>query len=117
MRDSPGQRGGAAAIGATLGAEARGRDGSRLPTPATRLVLGGQVVSEGLLGKINERLDAEHHGAERQETMEEHTETEVREEMKKRRWDEVELAQCANGDAQNVAMIMRLRAETAVSMK
>jgi hypothetical protein len=37
--------------------------------------------------------------------------------MKRRRWDEAELAQRAKGDAQKVAIAVRLRAESAVTVQ
>jgi REP element-mobilizing transposase RayT len=41
----------------------------------------------------------------------------VAEEMKRRRWTEDELGRRAKGDAVKVAMALRLRAETAVTVK
>jgi len=37
--------------------------------------------------------------------------------IKRRRWDEAELAQRAKGNAQKVAIAVRLRAETAVTVQ
>ena len=41
----------------------------------------------------------------------------VADELKRRRWDEAELGRRAKGDAQKLAMAVRLRAETAVTVK
>ncbi len=53
---------------------------------------------------------------ERQEAMIVRAERLVTEELKRRRWDEAELARRAKGDAPKVAIAMRLRAETAVTV-
>lgn len=66
---------------------------------------------------MKERLGAEHYGAERQETTEAHAEAVVVEEMKRRRWDEGELERRAKGDAHKVALAIRLRTETAVTVR
>jgi hypothetical protein len=78
--------------------------------------LGSKSFRKELLGQMKERMGAEHYGAERQETMAEHAEAVVVEEMKRRRWDEGELERRAKGDTQKVAMAVRLRAETAVTV-
>jgi len=65
---------------------------------------------------MKDRMGAEHYGVERQETMAAHAERIVVKEMKRRRWDEAELAQRAKGDAQKVAIAVRLRAESAVTV-
>ena len=62
-------------------------------------------------------MGAEHYGSERQETMEARAEAIVAEELKRRRWKEEELERRAKGDAHKVAMAVRLRAETAVTVK
>jgi len=79
--------------------------------------LGTEAFRKELLGQMKERLGAEHYGAERQETVEEHAETIVVAEMKRRRWDEVGLARRSKGDQQKLAIAVRLRAETAVTVK
>jgi hypothetical protein len=49
--------------------------------------------------------------------MEEHAQAVVLEELKRRHWEEGELERRAKGDAQKVAIAVRLRAETAVTVK
>ena len=49
--------------------------------------------------------------------VEAHAEGMVAEELKRRRWDEGELGRRAKGDPQKVAIAVRLRAETAVTVK
>jgi len=66
---------------------------------------------------MKERLGAEHCGAERQETMAEHAEAVVAQEMKRRQWNEAELGRRAKGDAQKVTIAVRLRAETTMTVK
>jgi len=79
--------------------------------------LGAESFRKGLLGQMKERMGAEHYGSERQETVEAHAEGIVAEELKRRRWGEEELGRRAKGDAGKVAMAVRLRAETAVTVK
>jgi hypothetical protein len=79
--------------------------------------LGRDSFRKELLGRMKERMGAEHYGAERQETMEAHAEGIVAAELKRRRWGEAELAGRAKGDAQKVALAKRLRAETTVTVK
>jgi hypothetical protein len=49
--------------------------------------------------------------------VEEHAEGMVMKELKRRRWNEQELRRRAKGDAQKVALAVRLRAETAVTVR
>ena len=79
--------------------------------------LGAETFRKELLGQMKQRMGAEHYGAEREETVEAHAEGIVVEEMKRRRWREDELGQRAKGEAGKVAMAMRLRGETAVTVK
>ena len=79
--------------------------------------LGRETFRKELLGQMQERMGAEHYGAERPESMEDHAEGSVREELKRRRWGETDLERRAKGDAQKVATAKRLRAETAVTVK
>jgi hypothetical protein len=79
--------------------------------------LGTESFRKELLGQMKERMGAEHYGAERQETMEAHAEAVVVEELKRRRWDEGELDRRAKGDAHKVALAVRLRAKTAVTVR
>jgi REP element-mobilizing transposase RayT len=78
---------------------------------------GEPALKKELLGQMQERLGAEHYGAARQETVEDHAEAVVVEEMKRKRWTEEDLARRPKGDAQKVALAERLRAETAVTVK
>ena len=79
--------------------------------------LGDDSFRKELLDQMNEGLGAEHYGAERSETVEAHAEGIVLEEFKRRRWKESELERRAKGDAEKLAVAMRLRKETAVTMK
>ena len=78
---------------------------------------GAASFRKELLGQMQERLGAEHYGAERQETMEEHAEGIIVEELKHRRWGERELRQHSKGDAVKVALAVRLRAETDMTVR
>lgn len=79
--------------------------------------LGSKAFRKELLGQMKEQLGAEHYGAERQETVEEHAQGVVAAELKRRHWDESELERRAKGDTGKVAMAARLRAETEVTVK
>ncbi len=79
--------------------------------------LGSESFRKELLGQMKERLGAEHYGAERAETMAEHAEAVVAKELRRRKWGEAELGRRAKGDAQKVAMAVRLRAETTMTVK
>jgi putative transposase len=79
--------------------------------------LGTESFRKELLGQMTERMGAEHYGAERQETAEAQAEGIVAEELKRRRWDKSELGRRTKGDARKVAIAVRLRAETAMTVK
>lgn len=79
--------------------------------------LGDKGFRKELLARMKERMGVEHYGSERQESVEAHAEGIVTEELKRRRWDEKELGRRVKGDGQKVAIAMRLRAETAVTVK
>lgn len=79
--------------------------------------LGTETFRKELLGQMKKRLGAEHYGGERQETTEEHAEGLVAAELRRRHWDEGDLERRAKGDAGKVAMAVRLRAESAVTVK
>jgi putative transposase len=79
--------------------------------------LGAESFRKELLGQMQERMGTEHYGAERQETIEEHAEAMVVAELKRRRWAEAELGRRAKGDAGKVAIAVRLRVESAVTVK
>jgi putative transposase len=79
--------------------------------------LGPETFRKELLGQMKGRVGAEHYGAERQESMAEHAEGIVQEELKRRRWQESELGRRSKGDAGKVAVAARLRAESAVTVR
>ena len=70
-----------------------------------------------LLEQMTGRLGAEHYGAERAETDVEKAERIIREELKRRRWKENDLAKRAKGDPVKVRLAGRLREETMVTVK
>src|SRR5438034_1161936 len=78
---------------------------------------GAETFRKELLGQMKKQMGAEHYGAEREETVEVQAEGIVVEEMKRRRWGEKELGRRAKGDSGKVAMAVRLRAETTVTVK
>jgi REP element-mobilizing transposase RayT len=79
--------------------------------------LGEETFRKELLAQMSERIGAEHYGAERLETVEAKAERIVREELKRRRWQETDLAKRAKGDLGKVQIAGRLRAETLVTVK
>jgi putative transposase len=78
---------------------------------------GTESFRQELLDQMKERMGAEHYGMERRETMEARAEAIVAEELKRRRWGEEELRRRAKGHAHKLALAMRLRAETTVTVK
>ena len=66
---------------------------------------------------MTRKIGAEHYGEERSETDMEKAERIVREEMKRRRWREADLAKRAKGDPGKVKIAGRLREETLVTVK
>lgn len=79
--------------------------------------LGDDAFRKELLGQMQERLGAEHYGAERQETAEVRAERIVAGELKRRRWGLGELERQAKGDAVKVAIAERLRVETTMTVQ
>ena len=79
--------------------------------------LGDKAFRKELLEQMKERVGSEHYGEERAETAEAQAEAIVREELKRRRWREEDLGRRAKGDAGKVALAMRLRAETVMTVK
>ena len=74
--------------------------------------LGEKEFKEELLSQMDERMGAEHYGAERSESDEAKAERIIREELKKRRWRESDLERRLKGDREKVRIAQRLRAET-----
>jgi putative transposase len=78
---------------------------------------GGEIFREELLGRMEQRLGQEHYGKERGETAEARAEALVRAELKRLKWKEAELSRRAKGDAGKVALAIRLRQETVMTVK
>ena len=78
---------------------------------------GEEAFRRELLAQMTGRIGAEHYGAERLETAEAKAEQIVREELKRRRWQETDLVKRAKGDLGKVRIAGRLRAETLVTVK
>ena len=70
-----------------------------------------------LVARMNEPIGTEHYGEERQETVEAHAEGIVAEELKRRGWSDEELGRRAKGDVQKVSIAVRVRGETAMTVK
>ncbi|HRZ35663.1 MAG TPA: transposase [Candidatus Paceibacterota bacterium] len=78
---------------------------------------GARSFRKELLGQMKDRRGPEHYGSERHETAEALAEEIVARELKRRRWTEAELERRAKGDAGKVAIAVRLRAETVMTVK
>ena len=78
---------------------------------------GEKALKKELLGQMKGRMGTEHYGEERQETAEAQAEGMVREELKRRHWREEDLGRRAKGDAVKVALAVRLREETVMTVK
>ncbi len=79
--------------------------------------LGDAAFKEELLSQMDRQMGAGHHGEERTEKDEIKAERIIREELKKRRWQEADLEARLKGDAEKVRMALRLRAETVRSVE
>ena len=73
-------------------------------------------MKQELLAQASERVGAQHYGAERQESGEAKAERLVREELKKLRWTEADLAERRKGDPGKVRIARRLRQETTMTL-
>ena len=78
---------------------------------------GEKALKKELLGQMKGRMGGEHYGRERRETAEAQAEGIVRSELKRRHWREEELGRRAKGDAKKVALAVRLRADTEMTVK
>jgi len=79
--------------------------------------LGDDAFRKELLGQMNGRVGTEHYGEERRESAEEQAERIVREELRRLRWAEEDLGRVAKGDAAKVALALRLRSETVMTVQ
>ena len=79
--------------------------------------LGGKAFRKELLEQMAERRGEWHYGAELQESAEARAEGLIAAELKRRGWEEKELAGRRKGDKMKVRLAGRLRAETTVPLK
>ncbi|HSY18448.1 MAG TPA: transposase [Candidatus Acidoferrales bacterium] len=77
---------------------------------------GADTFREELLAQMHTRIGAEHYGTERRETAEALAERLVQAELKWLRWQEADLGRRTKGDAAKVALALRLRAETVMTV-
>lgn len=78
---------------------------------------GEKAFRKELLAQMSERLGEEHYGEERREAEAERAERIIREELKRSKWSEEDLARRAKGDRVKVRVAARLREETLVRVK
>ncbi len=78
--------------------------------------LGEKALKQELLWWMSERMGPEHFGEERLESQQERAERVVAEEMRRRRWKEVDLGLTMKGDPEKVKIALRLRKETLVTV-
>ena len=79
--------------------------------------LGDKAFRKELLAQMKEQVGEHHYGAERAESEQERAEGIVREGMSRLGWKEADFESRSKGDPEKVKLAMRLRAETAVTMK
>ena len=79
--------------------------------------LGDKAFRRELLAQMGEHAGANHYGEEVRESAEAKAEGMVEEELRRRGWSEVELREGAKGDQGKVAMAVRLRRETPMTLK
>jgi hypothetical protein len=78
---------------------------------------GDKVFRKELLEQMAERVGESHYGAERQESGEEQAEQIVAEELRRRKWEEANLAKRRKGDPEKVKIALRLRRESIMTLK
>ena len=78
--------------------------------------LGEETFRQELLARMGERMGPEHYGAERAEAVEILAERIITTELKRCRWRESDLKTRPKGDAVKVALAVRLRAETTMTV-
>ena len=79
--------------------------------------LGDKAFRKELLAQMKDQMGEHHYGEERVEAEEERAERLVREELKRLKWKEADLTARPKGHPQKVKLAIRLRAETAVTLK
>ena len=79
--------------------------------------LGDEDFRNELITSAVERVGPSHHSARRQETQQEKAERIVRDELKRRGWQEQDLPDQPKGAKAKVAMARRLRKETTMTLK
>ena len=79
--------------------------------------LGEEAFREELLAQISGRMGEHHYGTERKESAEERAEGIVMEELRKAGWGQKELSKRAKGDPVKLAIAVRLRRETTMTLK
>ena len=79
--------------------------------------LGEEAFRKELLAQMSARLGAEHFGEERAETAEALAERIIAEELNRQRWQEADLKTELKGHSVKVALAVRLRAETTLTVK
>ena len=78
--------------------------------------LGGDAFRAELLAKMTERRGPEHYGKERAEGDLAKAERILLEELRRRRWTSEELKKRPKGDPEKVAVAVRLRTETVMTV-
>jgi REP element-mobilizing transposase RayT len=78
--------------------------------------LGKEALKQELLAQVSKKVGKWHYGEAVQESAEAKAEGIVKEELRKRKWDEKTLAARRKGDAEKVAMAQRLRRETTMTL-
>ena len=78
---------------------------------------GAAEFRERILAQAHGQASESHAASHRQETSEAHAQRIVREELRRRGWNEAELRRRAKGDAQKVQIARRLRQESTMSLK
>jgi hypothetical protein len=79
--------------------------------------LGEEPFRQELLARMSERLGPEHYGEERALTAEARAEAIIAEELRRQRWRPADLKTRRKGDPAKVALAVRLRAETTLTVR
>lgn len=97
-------------------ARRQAEEGGRYKAIRRGWYLGEQAFKKELLGQMKERMGKEHYGVERAEAAEAQAEGIIAEEMRRCRWRDDEWGRRAKGDVIKVALAVRLRRETTMTV-
>jgi REP element-mobilizing transposase RayT len=101
---------------ALIEARRRGEEDEQFKALRSDWCLGGEEFRRELLGQVSTKRGLWHHGPEMQQSAEQKAERIIAEELQQQRWTEQDLTVRAKGDPFKLALAIRLRSETTVTV-